>query len=315
MPPAVAQAPMVTSNGVSRRMRTISSACSGVLTEPSTRTMSYGPDERWSRCLRELDEVEPPEDVEEVVLEVEQRQLAPVAGRHLHDPRAVVAARGRLERRRLITGLPVRTPARARRARRPVRPGRRTPSRAGSGRTGPTPHSMCRSSVRWMRSSVMPRSRRTSTVASIIRSGPQMNAVAPAPSQVARSNSSVTTPTRPSHSGPARSTVCPTSTSGAPLEARELVHEQPVGRGPGAVHEPDGPEPIALGEDRVDQRAQRRQADAAGHDDDVTAVRGLDRPAATEGATDAERVAPPERAQRARRGPRGADRQLEAVGR
>ena len=47
MPPAVAQAPIVTSVAVTARSRLISAACSGVLMEPSTNRMSNGPDERF----------------------------------------------------------------------------------------------------------------------------------------------------------------------------------------------------------------------------------------------------------------------------
>ena len=115
-------------------------------------------------------------------------------------------------------------------------------------------------------------------MACIIRSGPQMNATALRPSHVARSNSWVTIPTRPSQSGPARSTVSPTSMSPAGGERADLRHVQPVGRRPGAEVEPDGTERVAPREAGVDQRAQRRQADAAGDDDDVAAGQ-LARPA------------------------------------
>ena len=43
IPPAVAHAPIVTSRWVTARSRAISSACSGVLIEPSTNRTSYGP--------------------------------------------------------------------------------------------------------------------------------------------------------------------------------------------------------------------------------------------------------------------------------
>ena len=55
--------------------------------------------------------------------------------------------------------------------------------------------------------------------------------------------------------------------------ALELVAVELVRRGPGAVVEADVAEPARGRRGRVDERAQRRQADAAGDDDDVAARR------------------------------------------
>jgi len=45
----------------------------------------------------------------------------------------------------------------------------------------------------------------------------------------------------------------------------------PVRRGSGAVVQPDRPEPVALGDEPVDQRPEGRQSDATGDNDDVAA--------------------------------------------
>ena len=95
----------------------------------------------------------------------------------------------------------------------------------------------------------------------------------------------------PDHSGPARSTVRATSRSRPAAPSVELVAEELVVPGPGTVVEPDGAEPLALGEDRVDERAERREPDPAGDDRDVVAVGGLDRPAAAHRAAQPELVA------------------------
>src|SRR6185369_9036321 len=159
--------------------------------------------------FRELCELEPIRERQQVVLEVEDRQLAAVARGELDDadPRALrlvgaAGARG--------DGL--------------LREGHHNPSRRRSGpssaieKTGPsrhtnrlpswqwphspTPHSMRRSRVSHRCSDGTPRSPNASAVAVIIRSGPHTKAVVLEPSISGRGkgNSWVTIPTRPSHS-------------------------------------------------------------------------------------------------------------------
>ena len=52
MPPAVAQAPIVTRNRVSRRTWRIRSTSAGVVIEPSTSAMSNGPGSTWLLASR-----------------------------------------------------------------------------------------------------------------------------------------------------------------------------------------------------------------------------------------------------------------------
>ncbi len=129
-------------------------------------------------------------------------------------------------------------------------------------------------------------------MACIIRSGPQMNATALRPSQVARSNSWVTIPTRPSQSGPARSTVSLSSMSARGGQPPDLGDEQPVGRGPGPEVEPDRADRVAPGEAGVDERPERREPDPAGDDDDVVAGQSP-RPASRDRADPAGRCVEP----------------------
>src|SRR6516162_8369585 len=79
MPPAVAQAPIVTRRRERRRTRRIRSASAGVVIEPSTSERSYGP-----RIIRrdacEVGDVELVGNREQFVFAVEQAQLAAVAG-------------------------------------------------------------------------------------------------------------------------------------------------------------------------------------------------------------------------------------------
>ena len=260
-------------------MRTISSACSaradGALDEDDV----VRPGGAMVRRLGELDKIEPPEDVEQVVLEVEQRQLAPVAGRHLHDPEA------RPGRERGTNGAassqPLPTEGRAELGEREDRsiPAHERLARAGSGRTGRRRTPCAARASRRSARRPCPRSRRTSTVASIIRSGPQMKAVAvgAVPVRAVEQLGHDADPSQPLRVRRGRPSA-PTSRSGRPSKRRELVDEQAVARGPGAVHQPDDPEPIAVREDRVDERSKRREPDTARDDDDVP-IDGRRRPA------------------------------------
>src|SRR5881394_1207774 len=82
-PPAVAQAPMVTSVRDISRTRRIRSASSGVVIEPSTRDTSYGAGQHLARGLQEVRDPHPVGDGQQLVLAVEQRELAAVAGGEL----------------------------------------------------------------------------------------------------------------------------------------------------------------------------------------------------------------------------------------
>ena len=84
-------------------------------------------------------------------------------------------------------------------------------------------------------------------------------------------------------SGPARSTICATS---MPLcrPSVELLERRAGQRRARAVGEEDSAEPVRWRQDASIERPRSgRQADAAGHDDDVAAQRSLDRPASPSG--------------------------------
>ena len=85
MPPAVAQAPMVTSAFDAARTRWIRSASCSVVIEPSTSERSYGPFDGAARRLEEVRDLDLVREREKLVFAVEQRQLAAVARRELPD--------------------------------------------------------------------------------------------------------------------------------------------------------------------------------------------------------------------------------------
>ena len=85
MPPAVAQAPIVTRRFDCARTSRIRSASSRVVTEPSTSDRSYGPVADRARRLEEVRDLDLPGDREQLVLAVEQAQLAAVARGELPD--------------------------------------------------------------------------------------------------------------------------------------------------------------------------------------------------------------------------------------
>ena len=194
MPPAVAQAPMATRSFASARRRAISTACSG----RRDRALDEE-DVEWARRaargrLGELHDVEPLGDLEQVVLDVEDRQLAAVAGGELDDadPRSPWRGGGRARssgrraaaarRATSITGPPAegRRPSSATLKTGPSRQTKRVPNWQCP--HSPTPHSMCRSRVSHVWSVRDRRGRRgRSPCAAIIRSGPQMKAVASEP--------------------------------------------------------------------------------------------------------------------------------------
>src|SRR5687768_12801123 len=162
------------------------------------------------RGLGELDDVELLGDREQLVLEIEDGQLAAVARSELDDadarPMSALAAcsGGHYRPSTLKAG-----PSSVSENTGPSLHTKKRPSWQWPHR--PTPQSICRSSVTQMRSSGMPRSWSTSTVARIIRSGPHTKATVRSHEHSTRSMTWVTTPTLPSHSGPARSTVWATS--------------------------------------------------------------------------------------------------------
>ena len=109
-----------------------------VVTEPSTSERSYGPSTVALRRLEEVGDLDLAREREQLVLAVEQRELAAVAGGELPDG----------ERRLAGLGLTARAPPSGRRSRRSGRPGRRGRSasgRAGSGRSARAPQCMLRS--------------------------------------------------------------------------------------------------------------------------------------------------------------------------
>src|SRR6185369_14017362 len=183
---------------------------------------------RPPRCrLGELDEVDPLSDREQLVLEVEQGQLAAVARGELHDPdpgstggrRPRTSTTG-CDRRAGVHQSPSRPNAKPRSSTENTGPSRHTKNGPSwQCPQVPTPHAMFRSSVSHVAAGSTPSLASVAAAACIIRSGPHTKAVTREPSQVARSNSWVTMPTRPSHSGPARSTISATSRSARPASA------------------------------------------------------------------------------------------------
>src|SRR5690349_18095554 len=143
--------------------------------------------------LGELDDVEAAEDREQLVLEVQEGQLASVAGRELHHPDARPG--GGVHHR---PSRPKRSPSSETAKTGPSRQMKKGPIWQWPHR--PMPHSMWRSSETNVRSGWMPPARRAATVASIIRSGPTTKAAAGRSRQSRWSRSWVTIPTRPSHS-------------------------------------------------------------------------------------------------------------------
>ena len=242
MPPAVAQAPIVTSSGRgSRRSRTISSACSGVLIEPSTRRTSNGPDER-----REVASANSTMSNRSAIASRSSSRSRSVSWQPSHDANLTTPTRGRRGARaagvdgRSSEALPSKAaPSSATREDRAVPADEEAAELAVAAQADAARHVPLERQPGAARRRCRGRAA-TSTVACIIRSGPQMKATAfAAIASLARSNSWVTTPTRPSHSGPARSTICATSMSPCAARATDLGDEQAVGRGPGAEEEAD----------------------------------------------------------------------------
>ena len=109
-------------------------------------------------------------------------------------------------------------------------------------------------------------------------SGPQTSATVASGSKRAEEMSFGTTPTLPSQSASAASTVTSTCRSKRPRRRCELVAVQEVGRRAAAVEQRDLAVLGAVLQDVVERRPQGREPDAAGDDDDVAADGLLDRP-------------------------------------
>src|SRR3990172_3705877 len=153
----------------------------------------------------------------------------------------------------------------------------------------PMPHFMFRSMERNIRSSRTPRAWSSRTVKRIITSGPQTRATLLAGSKGARGMSVVTTPTLPPPFPPP-----PVPRRGvhghrhvqvhAAAPPLQLAHVEEITRRARAVEKDDAAELLPAGEQPVQGGAQRRQADAAGHDHHVDPFRLVYRPGGAEGA-------------------------------
>ena len=84
MPPAVAHAPIVTTRRERARTSRMRSASSAVVIDPSTIDRSYGPSTRRGG-LGEVGDLDLAGERQQLVLAVQERQLAAVAGRELPD--------------------------------------------------------------------------------------------------------------------------------------------------------------------------------------------------------------------------------------
>ena len=211
MPPARgAGADRHQGRGLAAQLDDLVAPALAVLIEPSTSRTSYGPSERRDVASGNSTMSNRSPIGEQLVLEVEQRQLAAVARGELDDADARPAGGAdptggtsqplRRERRTELGEAEDRA----------VLADEEAAHLAVAAQADAALHVPLERDPRPV-SSGMPRSKRTSTVACIIRSGPQTNASVRRPMD--RSNRWVTMPTRPDQSGPARSTVSVTSMS------------------------------------------------------------------------------------------------------
>ena len=228
MPPAVAHAPIVTSllRGASHR-RWMRSASVRVVIEPSTSERSYGPRTVALEASRKYAISISPASAEQLVLAVEQRELAAVARRELPHRELRLAAHSS-------------SPRAAARSRRSGSTGPSRQIRVGPNWQWP----QCATAQRMFRSietKILLRSTPASTsvcaVTRIITSGPQTNAYVPEDPTAARGMSFVTTPTDPVPVGVA----CVDGDVDVEVEpatpALELAPVKQVGRGAPAVEE------------------------------------------------------------------------------
>ena len=168
----------------------------------------------------------------------------------------------------------------------------------------PAAHFMFRSIDTKMRPSGIPARASGRTENRIIASGPQMNANVDPGSRTASAISSVTTPTRPFQSDPARSTITCTSSpdAGSPFQADELVAKQEIRRGARADQDHHPPVTVAVAKRVIDDRPQRRQPQAPGDQQEIAPRGDVDGPRLSEGTAHAHHLAGRERAQGARHG-------------
>ncbi len=278
---------MVTSRFACVRSSTISEAWSWVLMlalDEEHVVRPGGPDRAG---LGELDDLEPAGERQQLVLEVEERELAPVAGRHLDDADAETRPGG--DGGHQMPSLPKTPPSWASEKTGPSLQTKRPP--VWQWPHSPMPHSMCRSSVTKIRSGGSPRStrafdRRLHHPLGTAHEGEGPRAVPGGAVEQLRDDAHGTGPTGTRAVDDDLDIDVPARGPAADLLAVEVV-----GRGAGAVVEPDVVELVALGEQPVDERPQRREADAAGGDDHVVAHRPLDRPRRPERTPDADLVA------------------------
>ena len=192
IPPAVAQAPIEMTRSEARGPRGCARCRRRVVIDPSTIERSYGPGDRRPRRLQEVGDLDLAGDRQQLVLAVEQGQLAAVTGRELPD-REPRQARGAHSWRTASEWLhPLPGEHRAVRAHE-----RRSQLAVSALRDGALHVALHRHpDVRGR----MPRSRSASAVNRIITSGPQTIATAPG-SMRTRGSTVVTTPTVPRQSG------------------------------------------------------------------------------------------------------------------
>ena len=198
------------------------------------------------RGLGELDDLEPIDDVEQLVLEVEDGQLAAVAGGELDDADARSARRPP----RLADG---RRPGRDIHQR-PSRSEGRRPARRREHRPVTADEVLAQLAVAAQPDAALhvplqrhadpargaPRGRPGSAVAGIIRSGPQMNAAAcrAVPGGLVEQVGHDADPPEPLRDRPGRRSSA-TSMSVAGGQRGELVDVEPVGGRPSPVEDPD----------------------------------------------------------------------------
>ena len=202
--------------------------------------------------------------------------------------------------------LPSEGRCRARQARRPGRRGRRRTARAGSGRTVPTPQAMFRSRVSQVGRGVDARGGRGvgGRLHHPLGAADEGGGPRAVPAWPGRTAGSRSRRGRANPAGPVddlRDLDVAAGRPGAHLVRRRAGRAASARRGRGGRRRTSA----ASREERVDQRAERGQADPAGDDHDVAAGGVVDRPAAAERAAQRDLGAGGERGQGARSpGPR-----------
>ena len=232
IPPAVAHAPIVTRVVVSRRRR---SKLLELLVR-ADRALDEEDVERSGRaargCLREFDDVEPLGDGEQVILEIEDGQLAAVARGELDDADPRSARRAPASWR--ATSEPLRRERGPSSARLNTGPSWHTKNRPSwQWPHRPTPHDMLRSSVTHVRSGPMPRAASTSDggLHHPFRSADEGDGVAAVPGGAVEQLGHDPDAAEPVRPGPVHGLLHLDRAAGG--ETADLADEQPVGRSPG----------------------------------------------------------------------------------